>query len=199
MPPPAAALYKIMDINLEKEKIRKTMRAQLQTQTEKERLSKSRAIAAKILNINAFRQAKTVMFYYATDKEVATQELIQEALKEGKQVLLPYVDQTIRGIRPSMIENLNHDLAPGSYDILEPKPEKRKAVELSEIDLVLVPGLAFDRKGNRLGHGKGYYDRFLKTLPNRAKRYGLAFDFQVLDQVPINDFDVRLDLVLTNE
>jgi 5-formyltetrahydrofolate cyclo-ligase len=175
------------------------MRAMLGNQKETERLNKSREIAEKILETEAFQKAKTIMFYDATDKEVTARELIEKALNEGKQVLLPYVDQMVSEIRPSLVKNLEDDLRRGNYDIMEPKPEKRRQVELNEIDLVLVPGLAFDRKGNRLGRGKGYYDRFLKILPPKAKRYGLAFDFQILARIPINDFDVRVDSVITNE
>ena len=187
-----------MDIDLEKEKIRKIVRAELKKRPETERLNKSRAIAAKILNTDAFREAKTVMFYYAADEEVTTQKLIEEAFKTGKQVALPYIDQAAGEIQASIVENLSDDLARGSYDIMEPKPQKRKKIELDEIDLVLVPGLAFDRKGHRLGRGKGYYDRFLKTLPSGVKRYGLAFDFQMMEHIPANDSDARVDFVITN-
>jgi 5-formyltetrahydrofolate cyclo-ligase len=124
---------------------------------------------------------------------------MKEAQKKGKRILLPFIDQKVRQMHPSLLEDLEHDLVCGSYGIMEPKLEKRKKIELNEIGLALVPGLAFDRTGNRLGRGQGYYDRFLSLLPKQVKCVGLAFDFQVLDQIPVSDSDIRLDLIVTND
>lgn len=188
-----------MSIDVEKEKIRKAMRFELKKHPETDRVNKSRVITEKISNLEPFQKAKTIMFYDATDEEVSTRELMERAKRKGKRILLPYVDQAAGKIRPSIINDLDKDLTHGNYDIMEPRPEKRRAIPLNEIDVVLVPGLAFDRKGNRLGRGKGYYDQFLSLLPKQVKRFGLAFDFQVLSRIPVNDLDVPLDLVVTND
>src|SRR3989338_5020594 len=105
-----------MDIDLEKEKIRNMMRHRLQAQVEKERLSKSHAVMAKVRSLAVFHQAKTIMFYCATDQELSTQDLIEEAHQKGKRILLPYVDPVTHEIKPSRIENLKEDLVLGSYD-----------------------------------------------------------------------------------
>ncbi|MBI4357777.1 MAG: 5-formyltetrahydrofolate cyclo-ligase [Candidatus Omnitrophica bacterium] len=188
-----------MNIDVEKQRIRSEVRAELRTRGGVERLRKSRSIVAKIQKMDVFQQARTIMFYYATEEEVATQELIEVALESGKQVTLPYIDQATDEIRPSIVRSLNDDLGRGSYGIMEPKPGKRRSIELNQIDLIFVPGLAFDHKCHRLGRGKGYYDRFLETVPPHVKRFGLAFDFQVLDSIPVSDSDVSLDEVITNE
>ena len=187
-----------MNKALEKEKIRELMRAKLRSQPEEERVHKNQVITNQILKMKVFQQAKTILFYYALPEEVSTKQLIEEAIQMGKSAALPYVDLKAGDLWPSIIENLKADLASGNYGMMEPKPEQRRAIALEKIDLVLVPGLAFDLKGHRLGRGKGYYDRFLKTLPERVMCYGLAFDFQLLESIPVDSWDESLDQVITN-
>ena len=89
---------------------------------------------------------------------------------------------------------LNERLIKGPYGVRQ--PSARTGVSLSKLDVVVVPGVAFDRRGNRLGRGKGYYDRFLKKLPKKTHRIGLAFDFQILPAMPVSRHDLGVDKVL---
>ena len=120
---------------------------------------------------------------------------MEEALREGKRVLLPKVRG--REIYLGEIKALEKDVEKGSFGILEPKEVSFKKVSPQEIDLVILPGIAFDLKGGRIGYGKGYYDRFLRKLPKRIPLIGLAYDFQVVKNIFGKKHDRRVSKVIT--
>lgn len=188
-----------MNITEEKEKIRHQVREQLKNQSPQIRELKSEAILKRLALDPDFQKSKTVMFYVSADREVDTAALLKDSLQSGRTVLVPFVDHPNTRIIPVRIHDWAKELIPGSYGILEPRPDLAKPFDADKIDFVLVPGLAFDRSGNRIGRGKGYYDRFLSTLSPRAKRYGLAFDFQLFESIPSASNDVSMDRVITNE
>lgn len=134
------------------------------------------------------------MLYVSTNKEVDTREIIQKALQEGKQVIVPLTRKKKRRIVPCLLKSWG-DLAPGNYGILE--PQKAQSFPLADIELVIVPGVAFDREGRRLGRGKGYYDRFLAHLSPTIPRIGLAFQTQMVEKVPIQGSDIPVDVIIT--
>ena len=136
------------------------------------------------------RDAKTILAYYSLPDEVNTHQLIDELVVEGKTVLLPKVldDETMKLRRYTG----RQDLSEGSFHIMEPVGEPFS--DYSEIDLSLIPGMAFDAQGNRLGRGKGYYDRFLRAMSVRT--IGVCFDFQRVDEVPTDENDVAVDEVI---
>ncbi len=187
-----------MDIELEKQQIRAWMRQKLKAQSEADRYQKSREVAQKLKKDASFQDAKAIMFYISTEEEVETKGLLSDILKIGKKIAVPYMDKNSSEIKPSFIQSIDADLAKGNYGILEPKNEKIEAVSLGELDLVLVPGIAFDQANNRLGRGKGYYDRFLAKLPRKVKTFGLAFDFQLVHELPVTELDVPLTRVFHN-
>jgi 5-formyltetrahydrofolate cyclo-ligase len=174
------------EVELTKQKIRSRLLASLKIQKEEERDNKSRLIAGKLFRSRMFRKAKTVMFYIAFDGEVDTQEMIRKAQKLGKRVAVP-VCRKDRTMRPCILHE-GAKLKKGLYGIGE--PIDREYVTLDAIDLVVVPAVALDKNGNRLGRGKGYYDRFLKELPQGKPYIGLAFDFQILPRIPITELDM---------
>jgi len=176
------------EVELTKKTLRSKLLARLKIEKEEERRNKSRLIQKKLFRTKLFKKAKTVMFYIAFDGEVNTQEMIREARKLGKKVVVP-VCRKDKTMRPCVLKE-GALLKKGLYGIGE--PTNREYVSPDRIDLVIAPGVAFDKKGNRLGRGKGYYDRFLKTLPNGKTCIGLAFNFQILPQVPANDMDVAV-------
>ena len=117
------------------------------------------------------------------DGEVKTQGMIKEAIKEGKVVLVPVVNRLAKQIIPSRIWGLKRrDFCLGPYRILEPK--KMSIFPVKDLDLVIAPGLAFDKKGNRLGRGQGYYDRLLRKISKKTRSIGLAFAFQIFKKIP---------------
>jgi len=135
-------------------------------------------------------KVQNVCIYISKDHEVETKNLIRELLNV-KNILIPFVDGN--NLKISQIHN-HSNLQMGKYGVLE---TKNKQEFEGNIDLIIVPGLAFDKKGNRLGRGKGYYDRFLKRI--NGLKVGLAFDEQVIDNLPIEKHDVPLDLIITDK
>ena len=130
------------------------------------------------------------MFYLSYAGEVNTKEMIKKAIKQGKIVAVPVCNRKTKTITPHRI-GLKTRLKKGLYGILE--PAKRSLLPIETIDLIIVPGIAFDRCGSRLGRGKGYYDRFLKSVPQTTPRIGLAFDFQILPSLLTKPHDLGVD------
>jgi len=159
----------------------------------------SRAICERLMSLPEFVSAETVLFYAHARSEVQTLSAIERTINLGKRVATTYCDGD--DLVPVQVLGLN-ELEPGAFAVPEPLERLRglaeRRVELDEIDLVVVPGVAFDRGGGRLGHGKGFYDRFL----GRAKQanlelltVGLAYECQFVDEVPSDQHDVRLNWV----
>jgi len=176
-------------------KMMKLMRCNLTRQQVEE---KSGIIFNKIMTDSIYINADTVMAYVDFNNEVSTREFIQNAIKEGKKVALPLISPDRSHISARIISSLETDLVPGVFGILEPIPEKTKPVPVDNIDLIIVPGLAFDVKKYRLGYGKGYYDHFLASgLRHKCARIGVAYDFQVVEELPVESHDVPLDMIFT--
>ena len=177
---------------LTKAQLRNRILLRLKTQKEEQRRQKTSIIKRKLLRCAEFIKAKTVMFYIAFDGEVNTDEMIEAAHRHGKQVAAPVCKKN-RQINPCRLDR-DTRLMKGPYCIKEPRPQK--PIKLKKIELVIVPGVAFDKKGNRLGRGKGYYDRFLAQLSAKITTVGLAFDFQVLPSLPATSEDTRVKRVI---
>ncbi len=169
----------------------------LKRQREDERRRKSEAIRRKVFRLTAFRRAHTVCCYVALPYEVQTWMMIEEMLARGKRVVVPVMQPRLRRLRLSEVRDPGAELIRGRFGVPQPRPRALRPVPLREVDLVLVPGLAFDRRGHRLGHGLGYFDRFLSRLPNAAHTVGLAFRFQLLDRLPTAAHDHAVRAVLT--
>jgi 5-formyltetrahydrofolate cyclo-ligase len=177
---------------LTKKQIRSKIIFKLKTQKERERKRKSRLIKEKLFKTLVFKRAKTVMFYIAFSGEVDTKEMIREAQKLGKIIVVPVCGKN-RAIKACFLDD-QRKLARGPYGIFE--PATKESIDLKWLDLVIVPGVAFDKQGNRLGRGKGYYDRFLEKLHQETVSVGLAFDFQILPSLPTTTHDLAVDKVI---
>jgi len=177
--------------------IRKEIKEKLNKQNNLQRLRKSQVIKDKVFSLAEFKKAKCVMFYVAKEEEVQTHAMMIEAGRLGKMILVPTILEGESKIVASRVENLEKELTPGPYGVWQPRKEYIRKRPLKEIDLILVPGLAFDKKGCRLGRGGGYYDRFLKDLPDEVVRIGLAFDFQILKELPTFSHDIPVTKVIS--
>lgn len=162
----------------------------------------SRAICTKFMALLAYRAATTVMWYVDAGSEVRTRYTLPEALTHGQRVVVPWCVVETNQLELFHLEDMA-ELVEGAYKILEPKPELRalpaKRVIPEELDLVMVPGTAFDLRGGRMGQGKGYYDRLLAQVRCDAPLVALAFDCQIFDEIPVAPHDVFMDLVLTEQ
>ncbi len=181
---------------MSKGQIRTRLLRQLQQQEEDVRSRKSETIRRKVFRLTAFRRAKTICCYVSLPYEVQTWRMIETMLKQGKRVVVPKVARGKR-LRLSELRTPRTDLVRGAFGVWEPHPRALRPVRLAEVDLVLVPGLAFDRRGRRLGRGHGYYDRFLARLPRSTPTVGLAYRFQLLDRLPTAAHDHAVKAVLT--
>ncbi len=184
----------VIDLVEEKMLIRQRMQQIRENMDEEDSKKKSAAIAKRLLKISSYSKANTVMLYIGLNKEVRTREIIKEALAAQKKVVVPSTDIQEGKIRAVQIESLE-TLKPGAYGI--PEPAIKKLVNVDEIEAVVVPGVAFDTEGNRVGYGLGYYDKFLKTT--RAKKIALAYEIQVIDKIRATENDVPMDYIITEE
>jgi len=182
-----------------KEVLRKKMKTKIRSQKGSERRQRSSAIRKKLFLNEDFLKSKCVMLYCSKGTgEVETSSIIKKALKMGKKVVLPVTLVKDRNIKPVYLRDMM-SLKKGPYGIYEPKAgSSARPAALEDIDLVIVPGLAFDRKNNRIGRGKGYYDNFLKCLPRRRSKIGLGFRFQLFDKIPTTKRDIPLTNVITD-
>ena len=161
--------------------------------SKQEILEKSKKIENKLLNLEHFKKSKTIMFFVSFNSEVNTHNMIKKLFKY-KIVVVPKVVQ--HEIEPSVIIDFDNLIPAGKFGILDPIEAMKTAYK--NIGLVLVPGIAFDKQGHRIGYGFGYYDKFLKKVP-KAIKIGLCFDFQVVDKIPREEHDVPVDLIVTEE
>jgi len=185
--------------NQSKQILRERILTLLRNQKEEERLIKSAVICGKLFQLEAFRNAGTILFYASFDGEVETFEMMKEAQKLGKTIGLPGLRGADKRIAPLSVASLESDLDTGPYGIQQPKMDQARMLGTDQLDMVVVPGVAFDKHNNRLGRGGGYYDRFLGTLPSDVPTVGLAFDFQMVDALPAQEqHDRPVSRVLTD-
>lgn len=160
----------------------------------------SRVICDKFLALPEYESAETVMFYVDVRSEVRTRQHLPDALATDKRIVVPYcVDGELELF---WLESMD-ELEVGMYRILEPHAElrsvPRKKVDVRDLDLVMVPGVAFDRRGARMGHGMGYYDKLLHKARGDAPLVALAFECQLFAEVPTDKHDIFMDKILTEQ
>ena len=180
-----------------KEKLRKKIMDTRKSLPDSDVLEKSKQIKKRLFEMTEFKKADTILFYVSYDNEVYTHDMIKENLSSGKNVIVPITDKEKHCLILSKLNNWE-DLECSTYSILEPKKNCIREVSLDKIDLILVPGVVFDESGNRIGHGMGYYDKLLKNSKN-ATHIGLAFEVQIVDNIPAEDHDVKVDRIVTEE
>ena len=159
---------------------------------------RSLRIKKKLFSLAVFKKAGCVCFYVSLPLEVDTTVMIDKALRMGKRVIVPRTNLENKELSLYEIKNRTEDLKKGAYGVMEPRAQKTRFVDLDEVDCLIVPGVVFDKRNNRIGRGKGYYDRFLKKFDRKAVKIGLAFSFQVIPRVPVEAHDEMVDQVLTD-
>jgi 5-formyltetrahydrofolate cyclo-ligase len=180
----------------QKRRIRGSILALRRELPEPERVARSRRVWERLTALPCYQHARVILGYMAFDNEVLTEGLLRQAIASGKQVVLPVVQADRRRLALYAVRNLERDVAPGYRGILEPRPLYTRLVALTQLELVLVPGVAFDLRGVRLGFGVGCYDRLLGELPQGIPTVGLAFDFQVIPRLPRQPHDIALDAIV---
>jgi len=160
------------------------------------RLHKSKKIFNRLIDISDIKDAKRVMVYVNFQEEVETRDLIEYLWAHDIEVIVPLCEPKLREMKPSLLYSFE-ELAPGTFGVLEPVKQAIRIIEADTIDVIIVPGLAFDRHGGRIGYGAGYYDRFFEKAPNSAL-IAIAYDEQVIDNVPMEQHDHRIPLIVTD-
>lgn len=185
------------DPQARKAAIRAEAHARRQAQADKDELS--HRICATFMSLPDYAAASTVLFYLDARSEVRTRHSLPAALASGKTVVVPWCNER-QELELFHLEAMD-ELALGMYRILEPRPELRqlpdKVRQPEELDLAMVPGVAFDERLARMGHGFGYYDKLLRRLRPGVKRVALAFECQIFPEIPTQEHDVFMDLIIT--
>ncbi|PJI10295.1 5-formyltetrahydrofolate cyclo-ligase [Clostridium sp. CT7] len=156
---------------------------------------KDNRIYNKVINSIEYKDATNIFVYVSYQSEVDTHKIINKAIIDGKKVFVPKVISKEKGMEALEIKGL-HDLTEGNYGILE--PTGLDYIKPQTIDMVLAPGLAFDKKGGRIGYGGGFYDRYMKLISKSTVKIGICYDFQVVEEVIMDSNDVLVDKIITD-
>ena len=184
-------------LSMDKQTVRTTMKAKRDAEPQDSIIEKSKRIENKLADHPYYQNAKNILFYVSYGNEVSTHDLIKDALQKKKNVFVPVSDTKTKTLQVAHLSSWD-DLAPGAYSILEPQRDKQRFVPFQVINLIIVPGVAFDRKGNRLGHGGGFYDWLICKLPT-VQTIGLAFSFQIVDELPTESSDQKVRTIITED
>lgn len=180
-----------------KKELRTRLRTLISSLSPEEIHDQSQQAAARLFALPEYRRSEIMMIYLSLPSEADTTPIVLQAWQDHKKVVAPQVIWDSRQMLPVEIRNLNEDIGSNQFGIREPIHGLPIPIEL--IDLVIVPGLGFDPFGNRLGRGRGFYDRFLSKPQFRAVRCGFALESQVVDSIPSAHHDVKVQMLVTNE
>lgn len=166
-----------------------------------EKREKDNIIRKIFLESSQYKNAGKIFIYISYSSEIDTIEIIKKALKDGKEIFVPrtiFKTKAMDAVKIISLDNLKKD----RYGILEPE-ESKPSINPDELDLIVVPGVAFDDKGGRIGYGAGYYDRYFKKISKERNKLinkiALAYDFQIIDSVPMDELDVKIDCIITEK
>lgn len=188
----------VMNIQARKQQLRQSIIAAREKLAAPERMRLSRAVIGSALDLPAYRQAQTVLGYLNFGAELAAELWVQQALADGKRVLLPRVNRASKHLDLYQVRDLQRDVAPGLWGIREPVVEHCIKEEApGTVDFILLPGVAFTRRGARLGYGGGFYDKLLAHMPHRPTLVAGAFDLQVVPEIPQEDTDRKVEWLVT--
>lgn len=182
-----------------KKELRREVIRKRDSLSHEDRVKWSRRICDTLLGLREFQEAKVVHFFLTMRSEVMTEGAIREALAAGKTVVVPVIDKRHRHLSLSRIRDYDQELTITTHGILEPRPKFYDFIPLNDVDLMVLPGLAFDVSGHRLGYGAGYYDRLLRVGEERPLLLALAFEAQMVDAIPVGDHDIRMDKIITEK
>lgn len=159
----------------------------------------TRIIEERLFEFANFLESKIVMLYVNSENEVSTANILKRAYGFNKIVVLPAFAKGRSTMTPMKVDHPEKDLINGPRGILQPDPSRCKAVPLDCIDIAIVPAVAMDEKGGRIGSGDGYYDRLIPDLPVTTRKVGLVFEGQLVQQVPMEAHDRHVDIIITEK
>jgi len=181
---------------MNKKQIRKQLIVQRNKKSKDFIFANSEKICTQLIKQSLFQNTSHILFYVSYNGEVHTHDLIKKALSSHKTVYVPISNPQTHTLLISKVDQFS-DLSPGTYDILEPTKETMKPVPLHQIELLIVPGVAFDEQGHRIGQGGGYYDWLLSKT--HVPSIALAFEFQIKDSIPTEPHDQQIEYIITEK
>lgn len=183
---------------MNKGELRKHFLNKMKNLTKKERQFLDEETEKNLIKLDVFKESKDIMTFVSLKYEINTIDLIDFMLQEDKNVYIPLTIREEKKLIPSLITSLS-ELVIGNYGILEPYSENIKPINPNKLEIILVPGLIFSQNGHRIGYGGGYYDRFLSNINSKTITIGYCYDFQLIDSIPKEKFDIPVDMIITNK
>jgi 5-formyltetrahydrofolate cyclo-ligase len=187
------------DVQEKKSSIRNTIRRTLETLCDTKLSEITKTIENRLFEFANFLEAKIVLLYVNSNCEVATRDIIKRSYQYNKIVVLPAFHTEKFQMSLMKVVDPDTELKLGPRKILEPDPDKCKPVPIENIDIAIIPGIAFDEKGGRIGSGEGYYDRLIPKLAVTTRKVSLAFESQIVQQIPMEPHDKFVDIIITEQ
>jgi len=185
------------EIQIVKSQIREEIAEKFAALSANEIAEKTKAIENRLFDFANFLESKITLLYVNNKHEVLTANILKRAYIYNKIVVLPVYNTENFEMELKKVDNLEKDLNPGPRDILQPDESRCKVVPIDKIDIAIIPAVALDEKGGRIGSGKGYYDRLIPRLAITTRKVALAFEEQIIPQVPIESHDKHVDIIIT--
>jgi 5-formyltetrahydrofolate cyclo-ligase len=185
------------EIQIVKSQIREEIAEKFAALSANEIAEKTKAIENRLFDFANFLESKITLLYVNNKHEVLTANILKRAYIYNKIVVLPVYNTENFEMGLKKVDNLEKDLNPGPRDILQPDESRCKVVPIDKIDIAIIPAVALDEKGGRIGSGKGYYDRLIPRLAITTRKVALAFEEQIIPQVPIESHDKHVDIIIT--
>lgn len=182
-----------------KSDIRNRVVTAIQALSVEELAAKTSQIGNRLFGFANFLEANISLLYMPQKFVVDTKEIIQRCFDYRKIVALPAFDTEKYGMQPFKVDTFEADMALGPRNILEPDPERCKIIPIERIDIAIIPGVALDEKGGRIGSGEGYYDRFIGKLPITTRKVALSLECQIVQQIPMESHDRFMDIIVTED
>jgi 5-formyltetrahydrofolate cyclo-ligase len=187
------------EISAAKIQIREDIAKAISALPESEIAEKTKEIKSRLFEFANFLESKIALLYVNADLEVRTDSIIQASYNYGKIVVLPAFDPEGFNMKLMKVDSMAQELIPGPRGVLEPDGNRCKIVPMDRIDIAIIPGLAFDEKGGRIGSGTGYYDRLIPRLAITTRKVALTIEEQIVPQIPMESHDRYVDIIITDK
>ncbi|SLM31736.1 5-formyltetrahydrofolate cyclo-ligase (5,10-methenyl-tetrahydrofolate synthetase) (Methenyl-THF synthetase) (MTHFS) [Desulfamplus magnetovallimortis] len=171
----------------------------LATLTEEEMAEKQSAIESNLLTFANFLESELALLYINRNSEIPTEKIIRTSLDVGKGIVLPAYSESKHSITLLRVTDYDADLLTTEAGVLEPNPATCKKIPLDLIDIALIPGLAFDEKGGRVGFGEGFYNKLITKLPETTRKVSIAFEEQIVDAIQMDSRKYNVDIIITDK
>ena len=187
------------EIQVTKSQIRTDIADALAAVSEKEIAEKTSAIEKRLFDFANFLESKVALLYTNNNNEVGTKNILTRTHAYNKIIVLPAFNTETFAMTLMKVDALEKDLTAGPRGIVEPNPDRCKVVPIERIDIAIIPAVALDEKGGRIGSGEGYYDRLIPELSITTRKVALAFEEQIIPQIPIESHDKHIDIIITDK